>query len=184
MGNPSHCQKSSDAAKVLGWQRKRLNGSFPEPPQQINLIEAKSKSKTTGLIDLTLRQALAVSIAAAELPLVLVSQTGSYTSCFQVLAAPATSRLLLSCHWGEILAVKRGEKAGIKYAGIPQRMQRLLIFGSVSLVSTSLYLSLEVRRPLGQLRRSLNAVDLDASSAPRPGGILDMAAWEWRLPSV
>ena len=36
------------------------------------------------------------------------------------------------------------------------------------LVSTTLYLALEVRRPLGQLRRSLNAVDLDASSAPLP----------------
>lgn len=36
------------------------------------------------------------------------------------------------------------------------------------LVSTTLYLSLEVRRPLGQMRRSLNAVDLEASSAPLP----------------
>ena len=36
------------------------------------------------------------------------------------------------------------------------------------LVSTTFYLALEVRRPLGQLRRSLNAVDLDASSAPLP----------------
>lgn len=36
------------------------------------------------------------------------------------------------------------------------------------LVSTILYLSLEVRRPLEQLRRSLNAVDLEASSAPLP----------------
>lgn len=36
------------------------------------------------------------------------------------------------------------------------------------LVSTTLYLALEVRRPLGQLRRSLNAVDLEASSAPLP----------------
>jgi two-component system osmolarity sensor histidine kinase EnvZ len=36
------------------------------------------------------------------------------------------------------------------------------------LVSTTLYLALEVRRPLGQLRRRLNAVDLDASSAPLP----------------
>jgi two-component system osmolarity sensor histidine kinase EnvZ len=36
------------------------------------------------------------------------------------------------------------------------------------LVSTTLYLALEVRRPLGQLRRRLNAVDLAASSAPLP----------------
>jgi hypothetical protein len=58
-------------------------------------------------------------------------------------------------------------------------MRRLLIDGGVGLV----IIRLELQRPLGQLHHSLNVVDLDASSAPRSGGMPDIAAWQWRLPS-
>jgi hypothetical protein len=58
--------------------------------------------------------------------------------------------------------------------GVPQLMRRLLIDGSVGLV----IINLEMRGPLRQLHHSLNVVDLDASSAPRSGGMPDIAAWE------
>jgi two-component system osmolarity sensor histidine kinase EnvZ len=66
---------------------------------------------------------------------------GNFSWCPQALPAPETSRLLRSCRWGEIWAVKWGGKGEPNLPiGIPQLMQRLLIYGGVGLISAGLTL--------------------------------------------
>ncbi len=66
---------------------------------------------------------------------------GNFPRCPQALPAPGTSRLLRSCLWGEIWAVKWSGKGGANLPiGIPQLMQRLLIYGGVGLISAGLTL--------------------------------------------